>query len=109
MIATETSPNGYVPPPEGQADRVRDDLQAMLDSPGWQRFVAHVATQWSGPEVLIRLVAALNAEQYTLAARITAAGEAVNAVLSWPKQRIEGGPDIVPPRRVARPHRRARA
>jgi hypothetical protein len=108
MIATDTQPNGYVPPPEGQPDRERDDLQAMLHSPGWRIFCEHVAEDWGRPEVLTRICAALQNEQYIVAARLSAGKDAIEAVMTWPLNRIHALSLPVRARAAGRPHRRAR-
>jgi len=93
-MAPVLAPSGYVPPPEGQTDRERDDLQAMLASPGWAIFCAYVAAWWKSDPVLERLESLLEAsdadvaQQHETCAQILASRRAVHTIMSWPLTRI---------------------
>lgn len=71
----------------------REDLEQMQSSPGWLRFQQHVRKSW-GPEGyglrLKRAVTEAKAagqDQADAVARVDAQSDAVNEVLSWPKER----------------------
>jgi hypothetical protein len=73
----------------------REDLDQLLASPGWVRFAAYVKKQW-GPEGYgIRLKQAVtaaiaaNQDVSNAVSRVDAANDAVNEVLTWPRERVK--------------------
>jgi hypothetical protein len=72
----------------------REDLEALLASPGWIRFHDYVKAQWAvGYPARIKMAIKDAQEKNTNVAeavhRIDAANDEVNAMLSWPKQRLQ--------------------
>lgn len=73
----------------------REDFEELLKSPGWQRFVGYARKQW-GPEGygvrIKRAIGEAKSAGIDLAeavARVDAANDEINKLLSYPKERAE--------------------
>jgi hypothetical protein len=90
-------------------DRERDDLVALLASPGWRLFCDYVAAWWHSEPLLKRLESLILTtevpSQHETCAQILASRRAVHTVMSWPKTRIHALTTPVAPRRPTRPRR----
>ena len=72
----------------------REELDALVRSPGWAWLVAEAQRRWSGHGYVAALKHALadakarQADLSEVLERLDAAQDAVNAILSWPTDRI---------------------
>ena len=74
--------------------REREDLEALLASPGWLRLLEYARQQWTvgNPQKIklaIKDATASNQNVAEAVQRVDAANDEVNAILSWPKQRVQ--------------------
>jgi len=75
--------------------REREDLEALLSAPGWLRLLQYAKETWAGDGYAQKLKLAIKdattrGENVAEAVqRVDAANEEVNAVLSWPRQRVQ--------------------
>jgi hypothetical protein len=71
----------------------REDLEQLQSCPGWLRFVAFAKQQWGPAGYGVRLKQAIAAAQAKgedlsqAVARVDAANEEINALLTWPRRR----------------------
>lgn len=73
----------------------KDDLDSLLTSPGWLRVVNWARTEWAdGYPAKVKMAIMKAKEQGSdIAAAVEAvdaAADAVNALLSWPSNRLRG-------------------
>jgi hypothetical protein len=74
----------------------REDLEALLSSPGWLRFLNHSRQTWAGDgyarKIKLAIKDAMEKHQNVAEAvqRVDAANDEVNALLTWPKDRVQG-------------------
>lgn len=74
--------------------REREDLEALVASPGWLRLLEHARLAWTvnyPQKIKLAIMDATEKGQNVAEAvlRINAANDEVNAILSWPKQRVQ--------------------
>ena len=73
----------------------REDLEALLSNPGFLRLLSHARSQWAGDgyaqkiKLAIRHATEKNENVAEAVQRVDAANDEVNAILSWPKARMQ--------------------
>jgi ABC-type Fe2+-enterobactin transport system substrate-binding protein len=73
----------------------REDLESLLKAPGWLRLINHSRKEWAGDgyaakiKLAIRHATEKNENVAEAVQRVDAANDEVNAVLSWPKDRVQ--------------------
>jgi hypothetical protein len=81
-----------------QYDREREDLEALVQSPGWARFIAHLNDEWGAAAYARKMeqaVAAIAAGPYALdqardtVFQITGVRKAMQVISKWPLERLE--------------------
>jgi hypothetical protein len=83
---------GYVPMSEPNE---REDLEALMSNPGFLRLLTHARSQWAGDgyaqkiKLAIRHATEKNENVAEAVQRVDAANDEVNAILSWPKARVQ--------------------
>lgn len=72
----------------------REDLEQLVSSPGWLRFLAYVKDQWGAVAYGRRLKQAVldarsrHESAETAIMRVDSANDEVNKMLSWPGERV---------------------
>jgi hypothetical protein len=72
----------------------REDLESLLKAPGWLRLIQHSRKEWAGDgyaaKIKLAIKDAMEKNQNVAEAvqRVDAANDQINAVLSWPKDRV---------------------
>jgi hypothetical protein len=74
--------------------REREELETLLMSPGWLRLLTYVRQAWKDDypqkiKMAIRDATEKNQNVAEAVLRVDAANDEVNAVMSWPKQRVQ--------------------
>lgn len=68
-----------------------EDLQALLQSPGWLRFARHAETEW-GEKLQDKLTRAVgdtdDAQALAKLRQVMVAKTAIETLLRWPKERL---------------------
>jgi hypothetical protein len=73
----------------------REDLESLLKAPGWLRLLQHSRKTWAGDgyaaKIKLAIKDATERGQNVAEAvqRVDAANDEVNAILSWPKDRVQ--------------------
>jgi hypothetical protein len=73
----------------------REDLESLLKAPGWLRLIQHSRRTWAGDgyaakiKLAIRHATERNENVAEAVQRVDAANDEVNAILSWPKARVQ--------------------
>jgi hypothetical protein len=71
-------------------DTERDDLDNLLKSNGWLRFLAQCKKEWGPTPYAARLEQAVTGEDaHARLQALIASHRAINALLTWPSERIK--------------------
>lgn len=73
----------------------REELEALMTTPGWLRLLAYARATWGGDGYAQRIKLAIRTAQdrqqnvAEAVQRVDAANDEVNAILTWPKLRVQ--------------------
>jgi hypothetical protein len=81
-----------------QYDREREDLEALVQSPGWARFIAHLNDEWGAAAYARKIEQAVASIPSSAHAgeqaretvfQITGIRKAMQTITKWPLERLE--------------------